>query len=68
MPMEDATKHRIALRDEQVGVMYSSLPGVGQRTPFCYAANIPTVPALRNHILNSDLADEFSLNEIYDSV
>ncbi|KAJ6867549.1 hypothetical protein NC652_038680 [Populus alba x Populus x berolinensis] len=34
----------------------------------CYAANIPTVPALRNYILYSDLAVEFSLNEIYDSV
>ena len=34
----------------------------------CYGANIPTVPALRNYILYSDLAVEFSLNEIYDSV
>jgi hypothetical protein len=40
----------------------------GTKDSILFAANIPTVPALRNYILYSDLADEFSLNEIYDSV
>ncbi|CAK7338879.1 unnamed protein product [Dovyalis caffra] len=27
--------------------MHNTLPGVAQRIPFCYVANIPTIPALR---------------------
>lgn len=42
------TKQRaLEMMEKLVEGMHNSLPGVAQRIPFCYVANIPTIPALR---------------------
>ncbi|KAG6736827.1 hypothetical protein POTOM_060274 [Populus tomentosa] len=42
------TKQRaLEMMEKLVEGMHNSLPGVAQRIPFCYVANIPTIPSLR---------------------
>uniref|UniRef100_A0A6N2LES6 Uncharacterized protein n=1 Tax=Salix viminalis TaxID=40686 RepID=A0A6N2LES6_SALVM len=42
------TKQRaLEMMEKLVEGLHNSLPGVAQRIPFCYVANIPTIPALR---------------------